>query len=64
MKTKIKNDVFDSTKNLYEGRKLVLNAFKNGLFPVRSTKGTRIKILTSKQILQRSCTSFCTSKSM
>ena len=53
MKTKIKNDVFVSAKNLYEGRELVLNAFKSGLFSLKSTKGTGLKILTFKQMLQR-----------
>ena len=52
MKTKIKN-VFDSAKNLYGGRELVFNAFKSGLFPLNSTKGTGLKILSSKQMLQR-----------
>ena len=39
-----KDNVFDSAKNLYEIR----NAFKSGLFPLKSTKGTRIKTLTLK----------------
>ena len=43
-----KNDFFDSAKNLYEGRELVLNAFKSGLFPLKSIKVTGLKILTSK----------------
>ena len=46
-----KNDVFD--KNLYKGREMLLNAFKSGLFPLKSTKGTGLKLLTSKQMLQR-----------
>ena len=33
---KKKNDVFDGSENPYEGRKLVLNAFKSGLFPLKS----------------------------
>ena len=37
----------------YEGRDIVLNAFKNGLFPLESTQGKRLKILTPKQMLQR-----------
>ena len=54
MKIKIKtNDVFDSSRNLYEGRELVLNTFKSRLFPLKSTKGTGLKILTPKQMLQR-----------
>ena len=51
MKTKIKKWCFDSAQNLYEGRELVINAFKRGLFPWKSTKG--LKIQTSKQIPQR-----------
>ena len=31
----------DSAKNLYEGRELVPDAFKSGLFPLKSTKGTK-----------------------
>ena len=54
MKIKIKtNDVFDSSRNLYEARELVLNTFKSRLFPLKSTKGTGLKILTPKQMLQR-----------
>ena len=45
--------MFDSARNLYEGRELVLNAFKSGLFPSKSTEGTGLKILTPKQMLQR-----------
>ena len=48
-----KNDIFHSVKNVCEGRELVVNAFKSGLFPLKSTIGTGLKILTSKQILQR-----------
>ena len=54
MNTKIlKNDVFDSAKSLYKGRELVLNGFKSWLFPLKSTKGTGLKIPNSKQMLQR-----------
>ena len=49
---KNKRNVFDTAKNLYEGRELVINAFKNGLFPLKSATGTGLKIWTSKQILQ------------
>ena len=48
-----KNDVFDSVRDLYKGRELVINTFKIGLFPLKSTTGTRLKILTPKQLLQR-----------
>ena len=37
----------------YEGRELILNAFKNGLFPLKSTQGKGLIILTLKQMLQR-----------
>ena len=50
---KRKKDVFDSIKNLYKGRELVINAFKSGLFPLKSTAGEGLKILTPKQLLQR-----------
>ena len=48
-----KRNVFDTAKNLYEGRELVINVFKNGLFPLKSVTGTGLKIWRSKQILQR-----------
>ena len=35
-----KNDVFNGARNFYKGRELVLNGFKSGLFPLKSTKGT------------------------
>ena len=50
---KRKNDVSDSARNFYKGRQLVINAFKDGLFPLESTTGTGLKILTPKQMLQR-----------
>ena len=50
---KNKKNVFNIANNLYEGRKLVINAFKSGLFPLKSTTGTGLKILTPKQMLQR-----------
>ena len=34
-------------------RELAINAFKRGLFPLKSTTGTGLTILTPKQILQR-----------
>ena len=39
-----KRNIFDTAKNLYEGRELVINAFKNGLFPLKSVTGTGLKI--------------------
>ena len=49
-----KRDTCESAYALYEGRELILNAFKSGIFPIKATKGERLKILTSKQMLQRS----------
>ena len=43
-------------KNVYallEGRVLILNAFKSGIFPKKATKGKELKILTPKQMIQR-----------
>ena len=37
---KIKKHVFNTAKNLYEGRELVISAFKRGLFSLKSTTGT------------------------
>ena len=52
-KDKKKKNVFDSIKNLYKGRELVINAFKSGLFSLKSTTDKGLKILTPKQLLQR-----------
>ena len=51
-KKKQKN-ILNSTQNLYYGRELVINAFKSKLFPLKSTTGTGLKVLTPKQMLQR-----------
>ena len=37
----------------YEGRELILNAPNSGIFPLKPTKVTEIKILTRKQIFQK-----------
>ena len=50
---KIKEMFWTLQKKLYEGRELVINAFNSGLFPLKSTAGTGLKILTPKQMLQR-----------
>ena len=50
---KNKRNAFNTTKNLYEGRELVINAFKSELFQLKSLTGTGLKILTPKQLLQR-----------
>ena len=38
---------------LYQGRELVLNAFKSGIFPLKSAQGMRMKMLTPKRMLWR-----------
>ena len=48
-----KKNIRNGAKNLYHGRELLINAFKSGLFPLKSTAGTVLKVLTSKQTLQR-----------
>ena len=48
-----KRNTYESTYALYEGRELILNAFRSGMFPIKGTKGEGLKILTPKQMLQR-----------
>ena len=48
-----KKKILNTAKNLYGGRELVINAFTSGLFPLKSTTETGLKILTIKQLLQR-----------
>ena len=50
---KNKKDVLNTAKNLHDGRELLINAFKSGLFPLKSTTGTGLKISPPKQLLQR-----------
>ena len=45
--------ILNSAHNLYYGRELVINTFKSGLFPLKPTTGTGVKVLTPKQMLQR-----------
>ena len=45
--------ILDSAQSLYYGKELVINAFKSGLFPLKSTTRTGLKILTLKEMLQR-----------
>ena len=47
-----KRDIYESTYALYEGQKLILNAFKPGIFLIKERKGKGFKILTPKQMLQ------------
>ena len=49
----IKKNVLNTAKNLYDGRELVIHAFKSGLFLLKSTTGTELKMLTPEQLLQR-----------
>ena len=48
-----KRNTFESVNGLYEGRELILNAFKSEIFPINETQGKGLKIFTSKQILLR-----------
>ena len=50
---KDKKRISENVYSLYEGRELILNAFKSEIFPLKATNGKGIKILTPKQILQR-----------
>ena len=50
---KTKKNILNSAQNLYYGRELVINAFKSRLFPLKSTTGRGLKVLTPKQMLQR-----------
>ena len=48
-----KDNILNSVANLFEGRELVLNAFKGRSLPFKSTERKGLKILTPKQLLQR-----------
>ena len=50
---KDKKKISENVYSLYEGRELILNAFKSEIFPLKATNGKGIKILTPKQMLQR-----------
>ena len=52
-KTKEGKDTYESACALYEGQELTLNVSRSGIFPLRATQGKWVKILASKQILQR-----------
>ena len=54
-KNKIRKErnTFKSVNALYEDRELTLNAFKSKLFPIKSTQGRGLKILTPKQMFKR-----------
>ena len=48
-----KRNIYESAYALYEGRELILNAFRSKIFPMKETQGKGLKILTPKQMLQR-----------
>ena len=48
-----KGDSYESANVLQYGRELTLNAFKGGIFPIKATKGKKLKILIPKQMLLR-----------
>ena len=54
-KRKVRADVLDSVTGLVQGREMVLNAFKSGIFQVskESQEGKGLKILTPSQMLKR-----------
>ena len=45
--------ILNTVKNFYDGRELLINAFKSGLLPLNLTAGRGLKILTSKQLLRK-----------
>ena len=48
-----KRNTYESVNALYEGRELILNAFKGGIFPMKEKQRKELKILTPQQKLQR-----------
>ena len=46
-------NTFESAYALFEDRKLILNAFRGGIFPIKERQGKRLKIITTKQMFQR-----------
>ena len=51
--TNKKRNTFESVNALQEGRELILNAFRSGIFPMKEKQGKGLKMLTPKQMLQR-----------
>ena len=57
----LRADALDSVTSLFEGREMVINAFKSGIFQVskesqkgeESQEGKGLKILTPNQMLKR-----------
>ena len=54
-KNKIRKErnTFESVNALYQDRELTLHTFKSRLFPIKSTQGIGLKILTPKQMFKR-----------
>ena len=50
---KQRKNTFKSINALYQGTELVLNDFKSGIFPLKPTQGSRMKLLTPKAIFPR-----------
>ena len=48
-----KRNTFESVNALQEDRKLILNAFRSGIFPMKEKQGKGLKMLTPKHMLQR-----------
>ena len=48
-----KQDTFDSVSAFCKGRELSLKALRSGIFPIKERKGKGLKILLSKQMLQK-----------
>ena len=48
-----KQNTFDSSNALYEGRELTANVFIRGIFPIKEKQGKRLKALTIKKMHQR-----------
>ena len=46
-------NTFDSVNAFCECRELTLNAFEQGIFPIKAMKDEKLEILTPKQMLQK-----------
>ena len=49
-------DTYESVYALYEGREITPNVFKNGIFPIKATKGEGLKINKCFKDYHSSCT--------
>ena len=52
-KVKIKKGTQKHAYPLYEGRELILNVFRSGVFPIKEICGQGLKISTPNQVVQR-----------